>query len=580
MVKAITIFLCILCSNVIANDVVNHSREIDKLIAQDLKNRKVEMPVVASSFVFVRRAYLDIVGRIPTYDETIKFLRRPDRKKLIEDLQNSKGYTESMFNFYADLLRIKRRLSNNIDGDTYISWVKQQIEGNTAYDEFIKKLLTAKGNIWENPEVGYFLRDEGMLLDNVSNTFQAFAGMNINCAQCHDHPFDDWTQMDYYNMTAFFTQLNTRGSKENRKQFQRLKKEAEELDKAGKKKGAINVVGQFYRHGYQHTIVEEQDKRLKLPDDYKYRDGEPGETVKAETALGDRVKEKRKRQGLRDNFANWIISDNHPTFAANIVNRLWDRSFGFPLIDNLNEVALFDELKEGRNLRLTEYLISVIKEVDYDLKKFNSILYNTKFYQSKTDPENSFRGPVLRRMTSAQLWDSIITLYQGDPDKWYPKDRKEDYITLFSNLESITASQALKKWDEYRKIRGSYYEGAPKIKGHLVVRSSQIFEGKNANFMREFGRSDRELIETGNEQPNITQILNLMNGNVTKALQNNSGYVANKAKDVGKDIDINVIFISYIGRAPNDKERELFKDSSFEDIVWVLINTHEFKLIS
>ena len=577
MVKAIIIFLCILCSNVTAND---HSKEIDRLIAQDLKNRKIKMPVVASSFVFVRRAYLDIVGRIPTYDETITFLRRPDRKKLIEDLQNTKGYTESMFNFYADLLRIKRRLSNNIDGDTYISWVKQEIENNTAYDEFIKKLLTAKGNIWENPEVGYFLRDEGMLLDNVSNTFQAFAGMNINCAQCHDHPFDDWTQMDYYNMTAFFTQINTRGSKENRKQFQRLKKEAEELDKSGKKKGAINTIGQFYRHGYQHTIVEDQNKKLQLPDDYKYRDGEPGETVKAETALGDRVKEKRKRRGLRDNFANWIISDSHPTFAANIVNRLWDRSFGFPLINNLNEVALFDELKEGRNLRLTEYLITVMKEVEYDLKKFNSILYNTKFYQSKTDDNNEFRGPVLRRMTSAQLWDSIITLYQGNPDKWQPKDRKQDYITLFSNLESITANQALKKWDEYRKIRGSYYDGAPKIKGHLVVRSSHIFEGKNSNFMREFGRSDRELIETGNEQPNITQILNLMNGSVTRALQSNSGYVANKAKDMDRNIGINVIFMSYIGRAPNDKERDLLKDSSYEDIVWILINMHEFKLIS
>ena len=124
--------------------------------------------------------------------------------------------------------------SNNVDGDTYISWVKDEIKNNTPYDQFISKILTAEGNIWSNPEVGYFLRDEGMLLDNVSNTFQAFAGMNINCAQCHDHPFDDWTQMDYYNMTAFFTQLNSRGDKDGRKQFQRLKKEAEELDKSGK----------------------------------------------------------------------------------------------------------------------------------------------------------------------------------------------------------------------------------------------------------------------------------------------------------------------------------------------------------
>jgi hypothetical protein len=580
MVKAITIFLCLLCSNILANQTIDHSKEIDRIIANDLRNKRIEMPMVVNPYIFVRRAYIDIVGRVPTYQEWRTFLKRPDRKKLIEDLQNTKGYTESMFNFYADLLRIKRRLSNNIDGDTYIAWVKQEIEKNTPYDEFVKKILTAEGNIWENPEVGYFLRDEGMLLDNVSNTFQAFAGMNISCAQCHDHPFDDWTQMDYYNMTAFFTQLNTRGKKEDRKEFQRLRKEAEELDKAGKQKGSTNRIGQFYRHGYQHTIVQDQDKKLKLPDDYDYRDAEPGEIVKAETAVGDRVKERRKREGLRVSFANWLASDTHPTFAANIVNRLWDRSFGFPLINNLNEVALFDEVKDGRNARLTEYLVKVIQEVDYDLKKFNSILYNTKFYQAKIDPENEFKGPVLRRMTSAQLWDSVVTLYQGDPDKWQPKDRKQDYIDLFTGLQSMSVDDALSKWNQYTKIRGSYYEGAPKIKGNLVIRSSHIFEGRNANFLREFGRSDRELIETGNELPNITQILNLMNGGVTQALQNTNGYVASQAKDMKRELGMNIIFISYIGRAPNDKERELLKDSSYEDIIWILINSHEFKLIS
>jgi len=580
MVKAVTIFLCLLCSNILAKQTVDYSKEIDRIIANDLRNKRIEMPMVVNPYVFVRRAYIDIVGRVPTYEEWKTFLKRPDRKKLIEDLQNSKGYTESMFNFYADLLRIKRRLSNNIDGDTYIAWVKQEIEKNTPYDQFVKKILTAEGNIWENPEVGYFLRDEGMLLDNVSNTFQAFAGMNISCAQCHDHPFDDWTQMDYYNMSAFFTQLNTRGKKEDRKEFQRLRKEAEELDKSGKQKGSTNRIGQFYRHGYQHTIVQDQDKKLKLPDDYSYRDAEPGEIIKAETAVGDRVKERRKREGLRVSFANWLASDTHPTFAANIVNRLWDRSFGFPLISNLNEVALFDEVKDGRNARLTEYLVKVIKEVDYDLKKFNSILYNTKFYQAKIDPENEFKGPVLRRMTSAQLWDSVVTLYQGDPDKWQPKDRKQDYIDLFTGLQSMSVDEALNKWNQYTKIRGSYYEGAPKIKGNLVIRSSHIFEGKNANFLREFGRSDRELIETGNELPNITQILNLMNGGVTQALQNTNGYVASQAKDMKRELGMNIIFISYIGRAPNDKERELLKDASYEDVIWILINSHEFKLIS
>ena len=135
MVKAVTIFLCLLFTDVLATtSTKDPSREIDNIIANDLKRKNEQMPVVASSFVFVRRAYLDIVGRVPTYEEWKAFIKRPDRKKLIEDLQNSKGYTENMFNFYADLLRIKRRLSNNIDGDTYITWVKQEIRNNTPSD--------------------------------------------------------------------------------------------------------------------------------------------------------------------------------------------------------------------------------------------------------------------------------------------------------------------------------------------------------------------------------------------------------------------------------------------------------------
>ena len=110
MVKAVTIFLCLLCSNILANQTIDHSKEIDRIIANDLRNKRIELPVVVNPYIFVRRAYIDIAGRVPTYEEWKTFIKRPDRKKLIADLQDSKGYTESMFNFYADLIRIKRRL--------------------------------------------------------------------------------------------------------------------------------------------------------------------------------------------------------------------------------------------------------------------------------------------------------------------------------------------------------------------------------------------------------------------------------------------------------------------------------------
>ena len=573
------ILILVLATSLFSKD-VNHSLRIDEIIAQDLTYRKVSMPKKASNEVFVRRAYLDIVGRIPTFDETSSFLKDPNKEKLVNGLINSQGYVESTFNFYADLLRVKGKILNNVTGETYIAWIKDQIKSNTPYDQFVKSILTAEGTIFTNPPVGYFLRDEGMLLDNVSNTFQAFAGMNISCAQCHDHPFDDWTQMEYYEMTAFFTTVDTRAKKEDNKHYQDLRKQCQELDESGKEKGSINRIGQFWQvGGYRNHVDNNLKKVLKLPHDYKYKDGDPGEVVEGKTAIGDYVKEKRKRGNLRQSFTDWIISENHPSFAANIVNRLWYKAMGFKLIENLNDIAEFDELRESRNDRLMEYLIQTMKDLNYDTKEFNKVLYNTKFYAAETDGKDEFKGPKQRRMTSAQLWDSIVTLYTGDVDKWQPKDRRQEYVNMFPDIKTLNAKQALKIYDQYQKFKGRVYEGAPRVGGLMMIRSSNIFEGRNSNFMLEFGRSDRELIETGDEDANITQILTLMNGKITKELMDDNGYIAKKLTTFNRDKAVDYIFTSYIGRKPSKEEKTVFKKAEFADIVWVLLNSHEFKLI-
>tara|TARA_R100000734_G_C3318796_1_gene113425 strand:- start:2229 stop:3983 length:1755 start_codon:yes stop_codon:yes gene_type:complete len=560
----------------------NPSLKIDQLIANNLRAKKVAMPTKASDEVFVRRAYLDIVGRIPTYDERETFIRDPNKEALIEKLINSQGYVESMFNFYADLLRIKRKVVNNVPADTYITWIKEQIAINTHYDEFVRQLLTAEGDIYDNPAVGYYLKDEGMLLDNVANTFTALAGTNISCAQCHDHPFDEWTQMDYYNITAFFSTLNTRGLAEERSIYGKLRTEARASDERGDTRGAINRLGQWWAvGGYRNTITYDPKKVLKLPHDYKYSDAEPYETVEARTPIGQVLREGNERGTLTQDFAEWFTDDRHPTFATNIVNRLWYKAFGFKLIYfTLNDIALFDELRHSKNDELVQYLTQLIKDLDYDTREFNRILYSTRFYSSQSDDSDSFRGPKMRRMTSAQLWDSIVTLHTGDVDAWQPADLRETYRELFTtDLTSVNSTTALQAYEEWQKLQRQYYEGAPKMGREMMIRSSNIFEGSAGNFMLEFGRSDRNLIETGNEDANITQILTLMNGPLTKGLMDDNNQVIDKLADWNKDTAIEYLFASYIGRYPTEQEIKNFMDVPFADIVWVLINSHEFKLI-
>ena len=183
----------------------------------------------------------------------------------------------------------------------------------------------------------------------------------------------------------------------------------------------------------------------------------------------------------------------------------------FGLISELNSIAEYDELKKSRNDRLLNYLIEVMKEVDYDVKKFNTILYKTKFYGCQTDPEDNFQGPIMRRMTAAQLWDSVMTLYTGDVDAWQPENRIEALQGMFPKISTLNLKQALAKYEEYNKFKGQYYNGAPKAGGVTAIRSSMIFDGRGRNFLLEFGASDRELIENGNEEANIMQILTLMN---------------------------------------------------------------------
>ena len=148
---------------------------------------------------------MDIAGRIPTFSELSEFLESENedkRAQLIDELLESEGYVSSYYNFWADILRVKSRGRRTIMV-SYQEWIKDSLRENLAYDKFVRELITSEGYVWDDPAVGYYLRDAGMPLDNMSNTAQVFLGTRMQCAQCHDHPFDKWTQKEYYHMAAY-----------------------------------------------------------------------------------------------------------------------------------------------------------------------------------------------------------------------------------------------------------------------------------------------------------------------------------------------------------------------------------------
>ncbi|MCM8526606.1 MAG: DUF1549 and DUF1553 domain-containing protein, partial [Lentisphaeraceae bacterium] len=439
-----------------------YSEEIYQLVNKKLAENKITPNKIADDETFVRRVYLDAVGRVPTYNETREFLDSKDsqkREKLIDRLLDSPGYISHNFNYWADVLRATSRL-RNVSGQSYINWIKDSIKKDQPYDEFVQELLTSEGSLYEHGKgaTGYYFRDAGMPLDNMANTMQIFLGTSIVCAQCHDHPFDRWTQMDFYKLAAF-----TAGTKAVRNNINRKDPSMEpihELRKDARTDPELNRVSRQFFDVLYAKLDHTGTGMIHLPHDYDYDDAKPYDVIKAGVPYGPEValdypedkksskknkkkKPVKKRKNMpapgadinsRQSFANWVTSKENPMFTKVIVNRMWDKYMGAPLVDPLLNVSLKGY---GDNKELTEALIKQMQAVDFSLKEFTRILLKSKAYQREAVTEdasakekNYFAGPMLRRLSAEQLWDSLLSLALENPDDKLPKTATVDSRTI------------------------------------------------------------------------------------------------------------------------------------------------------
>ena len=187
------------------------ARKIDDFLYANLEKVEVSPNDQISDEQFLRRAYLNVIGRIPSISEADEFHQSTSEDKhslLVRKLlYNDAGYTAHHYQFWADLLRIPTGIDYTL---YYREWIKDEIRINTPYDELARKLVSGHGLIFDNPAAAYYLRDAGMALDNMSNSARIFLGTRLECAQCHDHPFDKWTQMDYFRMAAYTYDFDVR----------------------------------------------------------------------------------------------------------------------------------------------------------------------------------------------------------------------------------------------------------------------------------------------------------------------------------------------------------------------------------
>ena len=566
-------FLLLLCSGGLAaglnvgllsaeqNSAITAAQQIDALIDQKLAEQGQAPNEAIDDATFLRRVYLDLIGRIPTLEEGENFYAGDPadrRSQLIDDLLACDGYVRHCYHFWADLLRINKRLGINETPDdveyAYRLWIKKALRENLPYDEFVRQLVTAEGHSWDNGAVGYYHRDRGMPLDNMSNTVRVFLGTRLECAQCHDHPFDDWTQMDYYRMAAFSYGMQSKGHSHANREALREHLEQEgvkayrqatgvegmpqfskpnEIQRwigasKNKNKGdwqnrlrewslteaqfvaaakrGIDALGKHTRKARQviraedslhvrvrYVTAGEKPRTLHLPHDYQYRDAAPHDEVAARTMFGDSAD-----ASIAD-YAGWMASKSNPTFTRVVANRLWKKVFGAALFEPVDEITGNTTIHHPQ---LMAYLEQLMGDLDYDMRAYLEVLCKTRAYRRAATVRMPaageaylFPGPVLRRMTAEQIWDSLIGQVLPEVDRYSPNLKRQ--LRAIRNRERIYDALVDKPPEQYIAGLIGYSEVSSASGAELAQIRKELplaVAAKDANRVRELQERQKQLM--------------------------------------------------------------------------------------
>jgi len=626
-------------------------KRIDAAIDAGLEKQKLDYNENLNDHMYLRRVYLDLAGRIPNYDEAREFLdsrNKNKRQELVIKLLKSWDYTSHNYNHLAELLRVQTTFPGTVlRNDSFIYWLKEQIHTNTPWDELVRQMVIAEGRIWDNPAVGYHLRDNGMKLDHVAFMGKVFLGTNITCAQCHDDPDGEWTQYQYYEFSAYLADLETKGKAQQarmpkKKDLESYIAVSQKLDPKNEeqKRRINNIVGNYQRALRDmsraselrvHTVAS---RSMRLPDNYQYEDGFPRDKVDPWILFGKENGTEAAALNPRQRLAVWLTSSKNERFAMNIANRMWARYMGRGAAEPIHNIDPEKTLNADLLKVLTEEMIAL----KFDLKAFAWAIVNTKAYNrlatrkevNVTDPYY-FPGPLLRRMSSEQVWDSLMTLMVEDSNQ-FRLDSGERYNQLINSSQSPGAPKdfvaRVDKYNQFkpeqslvnakgisilkakppkgekpfgqnalsRKPTGptdeemmmAFMEAAKKRK-LLLARASELPQPSDpAHFLSKFGQSDRTfVINASSLEGSVPQVMELMNGYATEILTQPGSKIFLEMKNLRSNFEkADVAFVSILSRRAVGSEQHLLDrelraggPEVFSDLIWALLNTPEFLFI-
>jgi len=420
------------------DDILNRENADDELITTQ----------TISDSAFLRRATIDLIGRIPTMDELKNF---DGREKLIDQLLQHPRFTDRWTVFMADMLRIR---SNIPGGNQLLAYVHGSIDKEKPYDVMVRELVSASGRANSNPAIGFLLGDDVNPMELAASSAQVFMGVQIGCAMCHDHPFDDWKQKDFYQFAAFFGKTR---KVQGRQQGMVYTTEGDQMavlwppeDKAGD--GArIPVTPRFPIRFDQpeiqpsHLIRFEKIREKKrdadssgkqnaeldaLLDGIELAPGKPRDSVLEEAERESRAldvhRDLYRTSELRDQLATLITDPRNHFFAQAFVNRVWAELIGHGFVESLDN---FSDYNLPRNPTTLDFLSQEFVASGYDIRHLIRIITLSDAYRRATLPastpivireesEKSFSAAPTRRMISEVLFDSVIVAGHLSDHKW------------------------------------------------------------------------------------------------------------------------------------------------------------------
>ena len=504
---------------------------IDKAIFGKLRDLRVNSSSLCADTVFLRRATLDLAGRLPTASEARDFSldQNPGKRaRKIDELLESAGFADFWALKWGDLLRNEEKVLDRKGVQLFHRWIRQSLASGKPLDTFARELLTARGSTYRNPAANY-LRANREVLSRAENTAQVFLGVRLACAKCHNHPFERWTQDDYYGWAALFSRVRY-------KVFENKRRD-------GFDKNAF-VGEQVVWIAREGQLKDPRDGASVQPRLLGTAEGIPGE--------GDDPLEF---------LADWVVSRGNPFFSRSLVNRIWFNLMGKGLVDPVDD---FRATNPSSHPELLDQLAKELEKGGFDLRKIIRLVMNSSAYQLSSVPVESnagfdaaFARVVPRRLDAEQLVDGLAQVLGVRPSfNGYPR-----------GISAVQLPGTNAILPRYKKP-------------------------SNADvFLKLFGKPERQLTCECERmsQTHLAQAFHLVSGPLLHEMisspDNRLGALSGSG--LKEDELIGELYWSALGRTPSAAEsssaRRLFSSSGggragLEDLAWALVNSKEFLL--